>query len=139
MLVALPAAVGLLLSMAVAVFARRSGFERDRAFYPTVAIVVASYYVLFAAMGAPLHIVLLEAVVMATFVTAAVIGFTRSPWIVVAALAGHGVFDALHGHVLDNPGVPAWWPAFCLTYDVGAAAGLAWILRHEPTAVRATP
>jgi hypothetical protein len=56
--------------------------------------------------------------------------FKSSAWIVVVALAGHGVFDALHGHVIENAGVPAWWPAWCLAYDVGAAAGLAWLLRH---------
>mgnify|MGYP006331461847 CR=1 FL=1 len=43
--------IGLLLSLAVAVFARSAGFDRDRAFYPTVVIVVASYYMLFAAMS----------------------------------------------------------------------------------------
>jgi hypothetical protein len=26
--------------------------------------------------------------------------------------------------------VPGWWPAWCLAYDVGAAAWLAWLLRH---------
>jgi ABC-type Fe3+ transport system permease subunit len=35
----------------VAVFARYAGFDRDRAFYPTVMIVIALYYVLFAAMS----------------------------------------------------------------------------------------
>jgi hypothetical protein len=42
----------------------------------------------------------------------------------VGALAGHGVFDVLHGEVLENAGVPVWWPAFCLAYDLGAAASL---------------
>ena len=59
---------------------------------------------------------------------AAVAGFKRSAWIVVAALAGHGVQDAVHGHIVANAGVPAWWPAWCLAYDVGAAAALAWLL-----------
>ena len=35
----------------VALFARFVGFDRDRAFYPTVLMVIASYYVLFAAMS----------------------------------------------------------------------------------------
>ena len=52
-------------------------------------------------------------------------------WIVVAALAGHGVFDAVHGYVIENAGVPAWWPAWCLAYDVGAAAWLAWLIKRE--------
>jgi hypothetical protein len=44
--------IGLILSLAVAGFAAVIGFDRERAFYPTVLIVIATYYVLFAAMGA---------------------------------------------------------------------------------------
>jgi hypothetical protein len=86
--------------------------------------------VLFAAMSGSVQAVVIESLVMTLFAAAAVAGFKSSPWIVVMALAGHGVFDAVHGHVVENAGVPAWWPAWCLAYDVGAAAGLAWLLRH---------
>jgi hypothetical protein len=37
---------------------------------------------------------------------------------------------AFHGHLVNNPGVPTWWPAFCLTYDITAAAFLAWLLKR---------
>jgi hypothetical protein len=124
----LPYVVGAVLSIGVALFARRVGFDRDRAFYPTVLIVVASYYVLFAVMSGSVETVLLESIVMVLFAVAAVAGFKGSAWIVVAALAGHGVQDAVHGHIIANAGVPAWWPAWCLAYDVGAAGALAWIL-----------
>ena len=130
----MPYVIGIVISAGVAVFARYVGFDRDRAFYPTVRIVIALYYVLFAAMSGSVQTVLLESVVMSLFAIAAVVGFKSSAWIVVAALAGHGVFDALHGQVLENSGVPVWWPAFCLAYDVGAAAGLAWLLRRGLTA-----
>src|SRR5215471_7674375 len=124
----LPYIVGVVLSSCVALFARLVGFDRDRAFYPTVLIVIASYYVLFAVMSGSLETVLLESIVTALFVAAAVAGFKASPWIVVAALAGHGVQDAVHSYIIENAGVPAWWPAWCLAYDVGAAGALAWIL-----------
>ena len=124
----LPYVVGLVLSIGVAVFARLVGLDRDRAFYPTVLIVIASYYVLFAAMVGSMQTVLLESAVMALFVIAAVAGFKASAWIIVAGLAGHGLQDAVHGHIVANAGVPAWWPAWCLAYDVGAAAALAWLL-----------
>lgn len=127
----MPFVLGIVLSAGVAVFARRTGFDRDRAFYPTVMIVIASYYVLFAAMSGSIRTVVIETVVMALFAAAAVAGFKSSSWIVVAALAGHGIFDAVHGFVVDNAGVPSWWPAWCLAYDVGAAAGLAWLLRRR--------
>jgi hypothetical protein len=44
--------IGLILAMAVAGLSSTVGFDRKRAFYPTGMIVIASYYVLFAAMGA---------------------------------------------------------------------------------------
>jgi hypothetical protein len=71
--------VGVLLAFAAGLLARASGLDRDRAFYPTVLIVIASYYSLLAVMGAS----------------------TRAP------------------------GVPSWWPAFCLTFDATAAGFLA--------------
>jgi len=104
------------------------GFDRDRAFYPAVLIVIASYYVLFAVMIGSIETVLLESIVMTLFVIAAVLGFKGTPWIIVGALAAHGVQDAVHRHIVANAGVPAWWPAWCLAYDVGAAAALAWLL-----------
>ena len=134
----MPYVVGIVLSLTVALFARRVGFDRDRAFYPTVLIVIAAYYVLFAAMSGSVQTLLLESIVMAGFSTAAVVGFKSSAWVVVGGLAGHGVFDALHGNILENSGVPTWWPAFCLAYDLGAAGGLAWVIKHSPGGYRVT-
>ena len=126
----MPYVIGIVGSAAIAVFARYVGLDRDRAFYPTVVIVVALYYVLFAVMSGSVQTIVLESVVMSLFAMAAVVGFKSSAWIVVAALAGHGVFDVVHGHIIENAGVPAWWPAWCLSYDVGAAAWLGWLLRR---------
>jgi hypothetical protein len=126
----MPYVVGIVLSLSVALFARRVGFDRDRAFYPTVLIVIASYYVLFAAMSESLRTVLLESMVMTVFLIAAVVGFKSNLWIVVGGLAGHGILDALHGNILENSAVPVWWPAFCLAYDLGAAGGLAWVIKR---------
>ena len=128
-----PFVIGIVVSVGVALFARAVGFDRDRAFYPTVMIVIASYYVLFAAMTGSVQTVIIESVVMTLFAAAAVAGFKSSGWIVVVALAGHGVFDAIHGYVIENAGVPAWWPAWCLAYDVGAAVCLGWLLRRGLT------
>jgi hypothetical protein len=81
-------------------------------------------------MGASPHALIVESLVGMVFLAAAVTGFKSSLWIVVAALAGHGIFDLLHGTVITNPGVPSWWPQWCLAYDVTAAAYLAWLLRR---------
>ena len=120
--------VGALLALAVGLLARASGLDRDRAFYPTVAIVVASYYSLFAAIGASTRALVLESLVAVAFVAVAIRGFRSTLWLVVIALGAHGVFDLVHGTVISNAGVPSWWPAFCSTYDVAAAGFLAWLL-----------
>lgn len=136
----LPLVIGLCASVVVALFARVVGFDRDRAFYPAVLIVIASYYVLFAAMSGSSAVVVRELIVMAPFVAVAVAGFRGSAWLVVIGLAAHGVQDAVHGQLIANAGVPTWWPAWCLAYDVGAAAALALLMRRgQPagSAVRA--
>jgi hypothetical protein len=136
-MIATPVIVGAALAVAVAIFARIVGFDRDRAFYPVVLVVVATYYVLFAIMsgGAPLFGELVGSLV---FVAAAVIGFRTSLWIVVAGLAAHGVFDFFHDAMVVNPGVPAWWPGWCLAYDVAAAACLAALIARGGVSSRAT-
>ena len=125
--------VGAVLAPLVSVFARLTGLDRDRAFYPTVLLVVASYYVLFAVMGGSLRALALETVVMGVFTVCAVAGLRYSVWLTVAGLAAHGMFDFVHAYIIDNPGVPEWWPAFCGAYDVVAAAALAWLSRGRKT------
>ena len=120
--------IGLVLSLVVAVFASSVCFDRDRVYYPVLLIVIATYYVLFASMGAPGRVVILESLIAAGFLLAAVIGFKSSLWIVVAALVGHGVFDFVHHRFIENPGVPPWWPGFCLAFDVAAGGFLAVLL-----------
>lgn len=120
--------VGALLAFTVGLMATAVGLDRDRAFYPTVTIVIASIYALFAVMGASTHALVLESLVGLVFLAIAIAGFRSSLWLVVVALAAHGIFDFAHGRVISNPGVPLWWPAFCLAYDLTAAAYLAGLL-----------
>jgi hypothetical protein len=134
-----PAVVGACLAVVVGVFARLARLDRDRAFYPTVAIVVASYYALFAAMGGGTRALAVETLAGLAFLAVAVLGFRSSLWLVVGALAGHGVFDLVHGAVISNRGVPPWWPAFCSAYDVAAAGYLAWLIITRRTRAAAQP
>jgi hypothetical protein len=94
-------------------------------------VVIASYYVLFAVMGESPHALLIEAAVAAVFVIVALVGFKHSLWLVVGALASHGILDVFHGQLIANPGVPVWWPAFCLTYDGVAAGYLGFLLLRD--------
>jgi hypothetical protein len=123
--------VGAVLAFAVGLFATVTGLDRDRAFYPVVMIVIASLYALFAVMGASTEALILESIAGAVFVVAATAGFKRSLWIVAGALAAHGIFDLAHGAFIANPGVPDFWPHFCLAYDVAAAVYLAGLLKSR--------
>jgi hypothetical protein len=124
--------IGVILSLAVAGFAAVIGFDREGAFYPTVLIVIASYYVLFAAMGASRRTLIIESIVAGVFLLFAVFGFKRNYWLVVAALVGHGIFDFVHRFFIHNPGVPQWWRGFCLAFDAVPGALLAVRLIRQP-------
>ena len=93
-----------------------------------ILIVIAVLYDLYAVLGGSTGALLAELLPTAAFIGVAVLGFRTSLWWVVAGLIGHGVYDILHPTIFVNPGVPAWWPAFCLAYDVAAGGFLAWRL-----------
>ncbi|WP_150049331.1 hypothetical protein [Methylomonas rhizoryzae] len=122
---------GIIIATLVSSFATLVGLDKERSFYPTVLVVIASYYGLFAVMTGSTLAVLSEAAVMVGFFGVTVLGFKRNLWFVVAALVTHGLFDFLHDHLIANPGVPHWWPMFCLAYDVVAACYLAYLLRRS--------
>ena len=113
--------IGVVLALIVAGFAAISRFDRERSFYPTVLIVVASYYLLFAAIAANALAIGVALAGLGVFTTVAVAGFRQSLWIVVAALAGHGLLDASYARILPNMSVPTVWPDFCAAFDVAAA------------------
>jgi hypothetical protein len=125
--------IGLVLGLAVSGSATLIGLDRGRSFYPTVLIVVASYYALFAAMGASNTTLGMEVLVGLGFAFLAVVGFKKSMWLVAAGLIGHGVFDVFFHHLfLDNPGMPIWWPGFCAGADISLGAWLALRLQKGP-------
>ena len=126
---AVPFVIGVVLALVVSLLAWAAGFDRERSFYPTVLCVIASYYVLFAAMGASIQVLIAESAALSVFAIVAFLGFKSNLWWVAAALAGHGAFDFVHGFVIQNGGVPVWWPPFCAAYDVAAAGALAALLR----------
>ena len=118
--------VGIAAATTVGLFGTLVGFDKERGFYPVVLIVIASLYLLFAVMASSAEALVAEAIPALVFVTMAVLGFrNNAPWLVVAGLALHGGFDFFHPAVITNAGVPVWWPGWCLSYDVVAAAYLA--------------
>jgi hypothetical protein len=75
-----------------------------------------------------------ECVAAATFIILAIVGFKKSLWIIVVALAAHGVFDFFHHQLIYDPAVPIWWPGFCLAFDAIAGAFLAMLLIRRSAA-----
>ena len=123
--------IGVGLAVVVCVFATLVGFDRERVFYPTLVGVIASYYILFAVIGSSSSALVLESLIAGAFLVLAVAGFKKNLWLIVAALAGHGVFDFFHHLLIQNPGVPVWWPGFCLSFDVLAGGFLAVLLMRR--------
>jgi hypothetical protein len=126
-------AIGIAAATAVGLFATVIGFDKERSFYPVVLIVIAALYLLFAVMAKSTGSLVAEIIPALVFVSMAVLGFRKTPWLVVAGLALHGVFDFFHHAVIANPGVPLWWPGWCLSYDVVAAAYLAALILFRRT------
>jgi hypothetical protein len=102
--------IGLARALAGAGAATMIGLDRERSFYPTVLIVIASYYVLFAVMGGSGQTLAIEVLVACGFSLLAMLGFKKNLWLVAAAMVGHGAFDLVHHFLLENPGVPHWCP-----------------------------
>jgi hypothetical protein len=129
-------AIGVLLALAAGVFTSALKMDRDRSLYPVIMIVIALIYSLWAVVGGSNEVLLLEAVIGLLFIAAAVIGYRSGLWIVAAALVAHGIYDIFHPQLFDNPGVPKFWPVFCMAYDVTAGAFLALLIyrRRVPAA-----
>jgi len=131
-------AIGISLALVAFVFARCVGLDRDRAFYPTVMIVIALIYGLFAVLAGDITALGWESIAIVGFILTAVLGFRLNLWFAVTALFAHGVLDLFHTHIIANSGVPVWWPSFCMSYDVTAAGGLAWLLLKTKISAKVT-
>lgn len=133
----MPILIGVGAALAVGAFGTISGLDRERSFYATILVVIASYYILFAAMAGSLSALGAELLIFAVFAAVAVWGFRRDLRLVIAGLVAHAVMDSLHGGIVANPGVPSWWPAWCAAYDVTAPAYLAVLVWRGRVARRA--
>ena len=129
--------IGLTLALAVSFGAGITGLDRERAFYTSVALAIGTYYILFAVIGGSTEALLHEVAAYAVLAAVAILGFRKHYWLVVVALVGHGVFDFFHSGLIQNDGVPSYWPMFCMTYDVVAGVVLALILHRRSSAMHA--
>jgi hypothetical protein len=70
--------IGFVLALSVSLSATFVGLDRDRAFYPTVLAVIASYYGLFAVIGESVSALISESLAMVVFLVATALGYRRN-------------------------------------------------------------
>ena len=127
--------IGLGLGLVTAALGRMAGLDRERGFYATILMVIPTYYILFAVMGGSARALTIASAATVVFFAIAIAGFRSSPWLIAGGLAAHGIFDLTHQYLVENPGVPPWWPAFCLTIDVVLAAAAALMVLRKNSGV----
>jgi hypothetical protein len=88
-----------------------------------LALIAAVYIGLSVADGRA-HVIAVEIGVASVFVVVAAASVTGSAWLLVAGLVGHGLKD-LWQHRTGFVANTRWWPPFCATVDVVAAAVIA--------------
>lgn len=113
--------VGVSAGAAIAFSAHILKFDQDRSFYPTILIVIASCYVLFAMLaqqGARGEII-----VSIVFIALAIAGHIGWYWIVGLGFFLHGFYDL--GHALWGGGghLPERWAGFCFGADLILGGG----------------
>ncbi|MGY1831925.1 hypothetical protein ACI8AA_16070 [Geodermatophilus sp. SYSU D01180] len=96
----------------------------DATVYALGIVLIAAVYIGFAVADGRGRVVAVETVVAAVFVLVAAAGVTGPAWLLVAALAGHGLKD-LWQHRTGFVANTRWWPPFCAAVDVVAAALIA--------------
>lgn len=85
---------------------------------------IAAIYVGFAIIDGRVATIAIESIVALLFASAALGGVLATPWFVVAALAGHALWDTLHHRAGRLAATPGWYVPYCAVYDLAAALGL---------------
>jgi uncharacterized membrane protein HdeD (DUF308 family) len=127
--VLIPAAIGVVLGLSIFALARWLAVESDRSFYPTILIVIASYYVLFAAIAGDSAGAAVELAIAVPFVACALLGLRTGTTVVAVGIIMHGGYDLMHSIFQFEHGAPNWWPAFCGAIDL--VLGLALIVTQS--------
>jgi hypothetical protein len=96
----------------------------DATVYALGLALIAAVYIGFAVADGRPGVIAVETAVAAAFVVVAAVAVTGSAWVLVAGLAGHGCKD-LWQHRTGFVANTRWWPPFCATVDVVAAAIIA--------------
>ncbi len=119
-------AAGVVLAVIVASPARLVKVDRHRLFAPALLVIVAGFYVGFALASGSSPVIMRELFAACLFLILAIAGGAFYIPIAIFGLLLHGVFDAFHHSFVMNPALPAWWPAFCVGFNIAIAL---WVWR----------
>lgn len=125
--------IGIISGSLIIISGKMTGFEKDKSFYPLILIFISLLYVLFASIDQGISVIVVESLIAAVFISFAIAGFKGNTLWVPTGYAIHGFFDILHPHIVNNSGVPEWWPGFCLGIDEVIALYLFWKIYSEKT------
>jgi len=89
--------------------------------YALGAVGIAFVYIGFAVADGRAKVIAVESGVAMGFTVLAAVAITGRPWLLVAALGGHGLKD-LWQHRTRFVSTTRWWPSFCMTVDFVVAA-----------------
>ena len=133
------ATIGFLGAIGLVLIARTLAPRRELLIYGVGLGITAIAYVLFGLQrGAPAHHLGLELVGAALFGTAAVLGTRRWPALLALGWTTHVIWD-LFFHPTNPAFAPAWYPWFCVGFDLflgGYIAGLLMGTQHVSDEVR---
>lgn len=123
--------IGIVAGVVIIISGKMTHFENDDSFYPLLFIFISLLYILFASIDQGISVIILESFIAAVFISFAIIGFKGNRLWIPIGYALHGLFDLLHPYILNNSGVPEWWPGFCLGIDEVIALYLFWKIYNE--------
>lgn len=84
--------IGIILGLIIVLSGKVTRFENNRWFYPAILIVIGLLYILFGIFDGKVEVIVFE-----TFFAA--------------------IFDVFHNFIIENSGVPNFYPQFCLAVD----------------------
>lgn len=127
-LTALIVASGAASAVAGMAIARRARLERQM--YPGLLALLPCFYAFFASVSGHHHISLVELAIglpwIAVGLACLFFDLRRSAQLLGVMWILHAVFDLGHQFLLDNPGLPSWYPLWCAVVDVGVGTCLLW-------------
>jgi hypothetical protein len=85
-------------------------------------MLIGAVYIGFGLQATQRRTQVIELIIAAVFIAAVPLGLWWNPWLLVGALALHGVWDLLHHNTQRLAAIPQWYIPLCVLYD-GLAAG----------------